>query len=188
MRNSFLEDEGFSVFQLGFLLNHFLKMYDRNVVIVTLDIAFWAIILWFADVYASAQSKQTSIDRLSWKQVICVAILQPLALLPGTSRSGITITAGLFAGMSREAAARFSFLVSIPVTAAAGFYGLFELIRHPAELHSSPWSLFFGFIAALVVGAWAIRYLLKYVAHKRFTIFILYRLLLAVGVLWWLIR
>jgi len=120
-------------------------------------------------------------EQVSWKQALTVGCAQALALAPGTSRSGITITAGLFTGLSREAAARFSFFLSIPINTAAGLLGLLSVWKHGTG--NETWTgLLVGYVAALVFGLFAIRFLLSYVAKKHYDWFVAYRLFLALVV------
>lgn len=165
----------------GYLLRDLETSSTRHASIVAGNLAFWGIILFLADRYSHHVRK--SVERvekeLSWKQALAVGCAQVLALAPGTSRSGITMTTGLFMGLSRAAAARFSFLLSIPITAAAGAHGLLTLVRHPDQIHASGLALAVGFLASLLSGAWAIRFLLSYVAKQSYDIFVAYRVLLA---------
>ncbi len=178
---------------LGYVLNDWIENVSRKPWLVAIDLAFWGLVLWRADYIskdrvAGAEESPTALPRIRWSQALVIAIAQPIALLPGSSRSGITMTAGLFMGLSRSAAARFSFLLSIPVTAAAGGYGLLKWITQGADTATPSSILVIGFFAALLSGVFAIRFLLSYVSHRRFTPFIVYRLVLAVAVLVLLVR
>lgn len=167
---------------VGYLLNDWISSYARNASLVAFNLAAWGTVLWYADSRAKA-SKDTSILNadISWRQVAAVAFAQPLALLPGTSRSGITITAALLSGMPRALAARFSFFVSIPVMLTAGGYGLLKLILEGGVEH--PLKLVAGFVAAAVTGIFAIRLLLVYVSKESYVPFVFYRYALALIVL-----
>ncbi len=180
---------------LGFILNDWIEKVSRHAWLVALDLAFWALVLWQADRFSKEQTKEVStsapnaLPNIRWSQALVMAIAQPIALLPGSSRSGITMTAGLFMGLSRSAAARFSFLLSIPVTAAAGGYGLLKWITQGTDsAATAPVYLIVGFLAALLAGVFAIRFLLSYVSHRRFTPFVVYRLALALVVVVLLLR
>lgn len=174
---------------LGYILNDWIEHVSRKPWLVALDLALWALVLWRADRVSTkrgdgAAESPIELPRIRWSQALVMALTQPIALLPGSSRSGITITAGLFMGLSRSAAARFSFLLSIPVTAAAGGYGLLKWITQGSGSTEAvaPSMLAVGFLAALASGVFAIRFLLSYVSHRRFTPFVVYRLLLAAAV------
>ncbi len=173
---------------LGYLLNDWIEHVSRKPWLVALDLALWGLVLWYADHVANKRGETSTassveLPQLRWSQALIVALAQPIALLPGSSRSGITMTAGLFSGLSRGAAARFSFLLSIPVTAAAGGYGLLKALTSASDVAASapvtPVVLVVGFLAALGSGIFAIRFLLSYVSRRRFTPFVVYRLLLA---------
>lgn len=179
----------------GFILNDWIERVSRKPWLVALDLVLWGLVLWQADRVSSkrtggATESPAELPRIRWSQALVMALAQPIALLPGSSRSGITMTAGLFMGLSRSAAARFSFLLSIPVTAAAGGYGLLKWIMHGSGSTETvaPSMLVVGFLAALVSGVFAIRFLLSYVSHRRFTLFVVYRVLLAVTVVVLLVR
>lgn len=170
---------------VGYVLREIADLWTRNVSLVAFNLAFWGIILWVADrcVRHGRQSVQGLDQGLSWRSAIGIGTAQVLALLPGTSRSGVTITAGLLAGLSRETAARWSFLLSIPVTAAAGGHGLWTLVRDPERVSAEGLALGVGFLAAFFSGVLAIRFLVSYVAKQSYDVFVAYRLLLAVGLL-----
>lgn len=178
---------------LGYVLNDWIENVSRKPWLVAIDLAFWGLVLWRADYISKdrmvgAGESPATLPQIRWSQALVIAIAQPIALLPGSSRSGITMTAGLFMGLSRSAAARFSFLLSIPVTAAAGGYGLLKWITQGVDTATPSSMLVIGFFAALLSGVFAIRFLLSYVSHRRFTPFIVYRLVLAVAVLVLLVR
>jgi undecaprenyl-diphosphatase len=116
---------------------------------------------------------------------LLVGVAQSVALIPGVSRSGITISAALAAGYRREDAARFSFLLSTPVIAGAGLLKL----RHIDLQGNAAWGFFLGTLCSALVGYLAIRFLIRYLEKHSLNIFIWYRLALAGGVLLlWLMR
>lgn len=173
---------------IGFVLQNWIEQFGRNAWLIAFNLVAWSLVLLVADRYVERHPSQlTHVEEVSWKKAMFIALVQPLALVPGTSRSGITISAGMFAGLPRGVAARWSFLMSIPVTAAAGGYGLLKLILH-RQLDQEGSLLFIGFLAALISGAWAIRFLLSYVAKRRYDFFVFYRLALALVVLLLLAR
>src|ERR1051326_2368377 len=120
---------------------------------------------------------------LGWADAIIVGFAQCVALIPGSSRSGCTITGGLFLGMTRETAARFSFLLSLPAVFAAG---IFELIKARHELLSTPehvHDLFAATIVSFIVGYASIAFLLGYLKKHTTWLFIIYRLALGAALL-----
>jgi undecaprenyl-diphosphatase len=116
---------------------------------------------------------EEELQRLPLGKAAGIGLAQALALVPGTSRSGVTISAGLFEGVSREAAARFSFLLSIPAILGAGVLKLDELSRAT----ESPAQLAVGFLAAAVSGFFAVSFLIRLLRTRTLWPFIWYRLL-----------
>lgn len=122
-------------------------------------------------------------DDITWGDALLIGCFQALALVPGASRSGVTITAGLFAGLSRPAAARFSFLLSLPSILGAGLKEMYD-DRH--ELFGSGHEvldLVVGAGVAAVVGYWSIAWLLGYLKRHPTYVFVVYRLFLAAAIL-----
>ena len=113
----------------------------------------------------------------SWKNALVIGLFQAIALIPGMSRSGMTISGGLFTGFSREEATRFAFLLSFPVILGAGGLKLFELLSTPEE--GAVFVILTGAIAAFVAGIAAIHALLLFVRRYSLIPFVVYRLLLA---------
>ena len=170
---------------VGALFGDLIEAHLRGPNLVAFDLAFWALILLAADRFMAKKADALkNAQRASWRQALSIGISQAIAFFPGTSRSGITMTAGLLSGMDRTAAVTFSFYLSIPTIAAAGSYGILKIIREPSLLGASGFPpLVAGFFAALVSGVWAIRFLRSYVSTHSFNAFIWYRLALAAIVL-----
>ncbi len=121
-------------------------------------------------------------ETLALKDAILIGLAQAFAIFPGVSRSGATITAGLFLGLTREAAARFSFLLSAPIIAGAGVKSLFNVFGElkSGAIGSSELTLFaVGFLAAAISGYLCIRFLLRFLQKNSTDIFVYYRCLLA---------
>jgi undecaprenyl-diphosphatase len=168
---------------IGYLANDWIESNVREGWIVAFDLIFFGIVLFAADRWSEGKkSRVDAYESVSWQQALIVGFAQPIALFPGTSRSGITITAGLVSGLTRQAAARFSFFLSIPITAAAGLHGLLKVTSHGIGSDQGI-SLIVGFLSALGFGLFAIRFLLSYVAKHRYDGFVIYRLILALVVL-----
>ena len=118
------------------------------------------------------------LERVGWARALAIGGAQALALIPGTSRSGITITAGLFAGLERSTAARFSFFLGIPVTAAAGAYKALGLFQHGVgSAEGGP--LLVAIVAAFISGWLAVWFLVGYLQRRSLQPFVVYRLILA---------
>lgn len=145
----------------------------RNLWITVAMLAGVGILLWLADRLA----KHTyELSELTWVDGIALGFAQALALIPGVSRSGATISAGLFLGYSRPAATRYAFLLAIPAVFGSGIYKLKDVALDPA-LDWGPIAAATG--VAFVVGLGVIHWLLRYVSKHSFAIFVWYRLALA---------
>jgi undecaprenyl-diphosphatase len=164
----------------GFFLEKTVETSFRNPALIVLPLAAVSFLMIYAEVRAGASK---GLENLRLKDALTVGIAQAAALLPGVSRSGITITTGLFLGFGREAATRFSFLLSTPVIAGAAILHL----RHLFSVHEADWSLFaIGFSSSAAVGYLAIAFLLRYLRSHTLNLFAAYRLILAAVILTWL--
>jgi undecaprenyl-diphosphatase len=150
--------------------------------LVALTLVIGAAILWIADRWPAGPR---TIPGLSFPAGLAIGAAQALALVPGISRSGISIAAGRFAGLDRQSAARFSFLMATPVTALAVVYETFLLARGDSGLDVAVGPLVVGMAAALISGLVAIRFLLRWLAGHPLDIFVWYRLVLAALVVIW---
>jgi undecaprenyl-diphosphatase len=167
----------------GGLFGGWIEEHMRGTTPVIFGLLVWGLMLLIADRVVAARKRSLSdIKRMTWTQALIVGFAQAIALFPGTSRSGITMTGGLFSGLDRPAAVRFSFLVSIPTIAAAGSYGIYKLALRGLDAAGTA-ELVVGFVAAALAGAWAIRFLRSYVETHSFTPFVIYRFALAVIVI-----
>ncbi|HEX9976575.1 MAG TPA: undecaprenyl-diphosphate phosphatase, partial [Dehalococcoidales bacterium] len=120
--------------------------------------------------------------QVSLKDTVVIGLAQALAIFPGVSRSGSTITAGLALGLQREAAARFSFLLAAPIVAGAGFKSLFSVyseLKTGAMAQSELLLFAIGFVAAAISGYLCIKLLLRYLQKNSTDIFVYYRWLLS---------
>lgn len=131
--------------------------------------------LWLAD---RVGQRRDQIEQLTARKAVGIGLSQALALLPGISRSGATMSAGLFFGLTREATARFSFLLATPITLGAGLYGSRHLLT---EAHTgNEWlAIAAAFAAATISGMLAIGFLLRWLRSRSMTVFSVYRLAFA---------
>jgi len=164
----------------GLLLNDLIETAFREPRLVALTLVAGAAILWLAE---QAGSRTRRIADLSTAGALGIGAAQAIALVPGISRSGISISAGLFAGLDRESAARFSFLMATPITAGAGLYEVRKLVTGEAGVSVDAGLLVAGMIASLVAGLLAIAVLLRFLRTHPTTIFVVYRILLAAVIL-----
>jgi undecaprenyl-diphosphatase len=155
----------------------------RSPIIVAASLAGWGIVLAIADRWCVTHKPAIRDPRdVTWAHALLVGIMQAVALIPGTSRSGITMTTGLFLGMDRKTAVDFSFFLSIPTIAAAFAYGMLKTMQQGVS--AEQWGmLIIGFIAAALTGFAAIRFLRSFVATHSFLPFVWYRLALAALIL-----
>jgi undecaprenyl-diphosphatase len=145
---------------------------------IAIFLAVFGVLLWFAD----RTPERTRLENLGLGRAVAIGISQILALMPGVSRSGITITTGRFCGLTRDAAARFSFLLLIPIVFGAVLYkGLKHVVLNPLPAGSTG-PFLVGTIAAAAVGLVAIDVLLGYVRRRDYSPFVLYRLAVALFV------
>jgi undecaprenyl-diphosphatase len=164
----------------GVLFNDIIEKNVRQIGLVALMLVVGGAILWLAE----RNSRQTrSIGGLSFPAAVGIGAAQAIALIPGISRSGISISAGLFAGLDRESAARFSFLMATPVTALAAVYEARKLFSGETGLAIAVTPLIVGMVASLVAGLFAIGVLLRFVRSHSLDVFVAYRILLAAVVI-----
>lgn len=149
----------------------------RNLWLVACTLMVGGAIMWWADRTAR---RTKSIHDIDVREGVTIGVAQSLALVPGVSRSGATITAGLFLGFEREDAARFSFLLSIPAVVLSG---LFQLKDVGAGDGPGAAATLVATIVSFVVGYASIAWLLKYLVRHGLTIFVVYRLVLGVALL-----
>ena len=164
----------------GLFLNGYSETVFRNPIIIIFTLSGGAVLLYLSD---KLSKKNKDIKNLTLKMGIIIGLAQALAIIPGISRSGITITAGLLLGMNRTAAARFSFLLATPIILGAGVYEMPYLIREGIDL-----SILVGILVSAISGYLAIKYMLRYLETKSYNIFVWYRIILAGAVFWFLIK
>ena len=121
--------------------------------------------------------RQRTMESLNWKDALLVGLAQALALVPGTSRSGVTITAGLFLGMSREAASRFSFLLAIPIIVLASAVKLLEVAA--ADIVVDWGAFLIGGVTSFLIAITAIHFFLKWLNNVGMWPYVIYRILMA---------
>jgi len=161
---------------IGFLYKDIIVSSLRSPQVVVITLIVFAGILYAAD---HLGSKKRNMKNLKLSDAVLVGMAQAISLIPGVSRSGVTITFGLFAGLDREAAARFSFLLSTPAIIGASvlsFKDAYDLRSFDLSL-----SVFItGIITSAVVGFLAIKYLLKFIINHNYDIFVWYRIIVGV--------
>lgn len=160
----------------GLTFADFIEEHLRSPFVVAFQLAVFGVVLYLADRFGRRKRQET---QLSVGEAFLIGCGQALALVPGTSRSGITMTVALSLGLTREAAARFAFLLSVPGIAMAGGYEGFKLATGEAAVTPSLVAIGTGVIVSAVVGYLCIAFFLKFIARIGFLPFTIYRLLLA---------
>ena len=163
---------------IGFLFENFFATQVRSPWVVVFNLVFVGALFLVAE---AVGRKMVSASKLGPLGALSVGLAQAAALVPGISRSGATITCGLFLGLRREEAARFSFLMSVPVTAAAAGLSLAQAAGEGLDRHEAAMFLA-GSVSSAVVGYLAIRFLLRFLANHTLRVFAYYRFALAVVV------
>jgi len=159
--------------------------YLRTPAVTVVTLSFFGLLLWIID---RNGTHSRTFGQISWKTGLLVGIAQAIALIPGVSRSGITMTMALYLGFSRKDSARFSFLLSFPILILGALDGCFELLTNSGGEQVS-WAVFAaGVFSAFVTGFFCIKFFLKYLENRSFTPFVIYRFVLAGIILAFLIR
>jgi undecaprenyl-diphosphatase len=148
----------------------------RSLYVISGSLILLGILLWIAERTASFDR---DVEKIGWWDSQLIGLAQALSLIPGSSRSGTTMTAAMFVGLTREAAARFSFLLGIPAVGAAGVYELLELIQHGLGGAGTA-SLIVGIVTSAASGYLAIDLLLRYLRTRTMHPFVWYRIGLGV--------
>jgi undecaprenyl-diphosphatase len=161
---------------VGVLLNDVIESAFREARLVAMTLVAGAVVLWLAD---RLGSRSRPITGLTFPIALGIGAAQALALVPGVSRSGISISAGLFAGLDREAAARFAFLMATPITAGAGLWEIRKIVAGEAGVELPLVPLLAGMVASLLAGLAAISLLLRYLRSHGTGVFVAYRIALA---------
>ncbi|TMN74487.1 undecaprenyl-diphosphatase [Pseudoalteromonas sp. S1727] len=163
---------------LGLVFKDLIELYLRSAWVIAVTTILFGLLLWYADV----KGKQTkTIYQLNWKSALMIGMAQAMAMIPGTSRSGITMTAGLMLGMNKQSAARFSFLLAIPVISMMGLYYTIELALGD---HIVDWTTLILGAGLSFISAYAcIFFFLKVIERMGMMPFVIYRLLLGAGLI-----
>jgi undecaprenyl-diphosphatase len=162
----------------GFLIKDAVETTLRTPLVIAATTIGFGLLLWIGDLRGTRRRDEYSID---WKDALLIGVFQSLALIPGTSRSGSTITAGLFLGMTREAASRFSFLLAIPAISLSAAFVTHELILSPETVNWGVLSL--GALLSFLTAFLCIHFFLKVIERVGMWPFVLYRFALGTLIL-----
>ncbi len=161
---------------LGVLFDKYIENIFRSPVYMAINLLVFGVILYRAD---KRSSKEKNIRTASFKEILVIGFSQALAIFPGVSRSGATISAGLLLGFKRAEAAKFSFLLAVPIILGAGLKEIPQIYRNGGL----GIDLFAGLIASAVSGFLVIKYMLAYLGKGDYRIFVWYRIILALIIL-----
>lgn len=167
---------------VGLLGKDFIEENLRSAAVIAITTLVFGVLLGFADIKAK---ENVSVEKLGFKGAMIIGLAQALALIPGTSRSGITMTLGLMLGLNKENAARFSFLLSIPAIVMTGGYLTYKLISSAEPVDWSTLGL--GSVLAFFSAYACIHYFLILVSKVGMMPFVIYRLILGAGLLWFVL-
>jgi undecaprenyl-diphosphatase len=163
---------------LGFAFKDMIEIYGRSALVIAITTIVFGLLLWYAD---NKATQVKTVHQITWKNAIFIGLAQAIAIIPGTSRSGITMTAGLMIGLDRESAARFSFLLSIPVILGAGLLATLDLLQSP---NAVDWTaLIFGAVFSFVSAYACIYFFLAWISKIGMLPFVIYRLILGAALL-----
>lgn len=168
----------------GFFLKEFVETTFRSPLIIAFTLIFFGLVLYWAD---KKGKNQKSITGMSFIDALWIGLAQCLALVPGTSRSGITMTAGRWRGIKRPDATKFSMMLSVPTISAAAMYHLGRLFFTP-EITSLDMSFFLGVFFSFAGGLVAVWGLMKWVKTQSFFAFMVYRVVLGLYLFWILLH
>ncbi|MFW7522659.1 undecaprenyl-diphosphate phosphatase [Vibrio ostreicida] len=160
----------------GLLMKDIIEVYLRSAWVIATTTIVFGVLLWYVDKHAQLTDDEY---QATWKKSVFIGLAQALAIIPGTSRSGATITAALYLGFTREAAARFSFLMSIPIIVLAGGYLAMKLVLSGESVHYG--FLMTGIVTSFISAYVCIYFFLKLISKMGMTPFVIYRLLLGFG-------
>jgi len=168
---------------VGFLLNDLVeRMFQQPMLQASIRLLTAAAVMTLAELISR---KNKELSSMKWYDALFVGMMQILAVFPGASRSGTTISGGMYRGFDRPSAARFAFLMSVPVMLAAGGYQMLKVIQMPNSLELLP-MFAVGFVTAAVVGWFAIRWLIDYLSRRSLYVFAIY--CAVVGVIVFILR
>lgn len=165
----------FATFVIVLLIKNIAEEYGRSTYFIAINLAFFGILMYWFDKKADKTSADLEV-KFSIKNALIIGFAQGIAVFPGVSRSGITITAARFLGVSREQALRYSFLLSLPVIFAGAAFKFIELNGE----HFSWSACFLGVLFSFVIGLMSIHFLMKIITRVGFAPFAIYRVILAI--------
>lgn len=160
---------------IGLLLEDFIDSLFRSPFLVGTTLIFFSFVLWYVEKKSKLSKSENELSKVD---ALIIGFAQSVALIPGVSRSGITMAAGMWRHLTREQAARFAFLLSVPIVAGAGGKKMLDVIED-GSLNSAHMTFFaFGIISSMIVGYLTIKYFLRFISKNSLMPFIVYRIIL----------
>lgn len=162
---------------LGLLFQDAIDTWLRNLWVTVAMLAGFGVVIWVADHLAERRNNERELTSLTWKHGLLLGLWQAAALIPGVSRSGATISGGLFMGYKRPDAARYAFLLAVPAVFGSGLYKLKDIGDEAATgSHVIGWGpTIAATVIAFIIGYAVIAWLLRYISHHSFKVFVYYR-------------
>lgn len=168
---------------IGLLFESKMETVFRNANLVAGTLIFGSILMFFAEKFhKKTQNNEEGFSGITLKNGFMIGVFQALAVVPGVSRSGATISGGLFSGLSRLEATRFSFILSFPIIAGSGLKKFFELYSD-GIIYSLSFPLLLSFAVSFFVGISIMHLLILFLKNHSLNVFIVYRIILAIGIL-----
>lgn len=162
---------------VGFLFRDIIRHQFRSIYVMAGSLIFFSIMIYIAEKYTK---KTVDMQQLGLKDALIIGLFQALALIPGASRSGSTISGAFFRNMEREDAARFSFLLSIPAVLLSGCFELYSQRAILLSGESAILSLLIATVVSGIIGYWSIWFLLSYIKKNSLMLFVIYRVIFGV--------
>ena len=165
---------------VGVFLEDVIEKYASGPMVTSICLIVFGMVLCIAESYSkrlTIQERPTS-ENVNFMQALIIGLAQACALVPGMSRSGITMTAGMFLGMKKDQAANFSFLISFPIIGGAAVYSGLKLVTHPELMTTTPMIFLVGIITSAITGYFVIKFLLNFIKKDSFAVFMYYRIVL----------
>lgn len=168
----------FVTFTLAFLIKDFASDFGRSAGIISLNLVLFGALMWYFDHRGVKEETNLMSEKIDFKRSLLIGLFQGMAVFPGVSRSGGTLTISRWLNLSRLEATRFSFLLSLPVIMAGFVYKLPEVMNSTASFAMS--DLIIGLVLSFVVGLATIHYFLKFISSTGLWVFSIYRFILAI--------
>jgi len=162
----------------GLLAADLIETFLRSPWVIAITTIVFGLALWWADATAK---QHIAMNDMTWRQAVFIGVAQAVALIPGASRSGITMTAAMLLGLDKLSAARFSFLLSIPIIVLSGGYQTSKLLSEPANYDI--YGILLGIVLSFLSALLCIHYFLKIISRMGMLPFVIYRLLLGIGLI-----